>query len=292
MGLLDKAMNLRAAYTHQKRGYRLEERKEFSIVRGVLSKLGLPTANFDKNLSTLLINEDYNDPYSTGNNAMIAGTYNARTNILNLPENEEDTIHELFHMASNDLDNKETLDGCKIKTLGSTFGTSFNEGIADYFTSLAVSNYTFRYPYEALIVKYIAKVYGYDIFREHFNGNAQAFYDAFKNDKPFILSLGVLLDKFHEISQKCILSGNPLSFKENADEASEAFISAMGGFLTLLQLKNIDETEFLDELRALMNTQNSEYITAINSFFELRSRNHGIDNVLKDITLEEGVGLK
>lgn len=273
-------MNMRKIYSKAKTGYKLEDKKEFALVRSTLSRYGLPTKNFDINLSNLTINTKYQ---SESDNSFRIGVYYPRNNVLNMPNDNDDFIHELFHMASNDASN-DTLGGCKIRGIKGIFGLSLDEGIAEYFTSLAKSDYVIRYPYEAFFASYIAKIYGMDIFKEHFNGNAIEFYSSFKQDEPFIRNVVSALDQYHESIQKFDFFGKD---KNSYDNTCNYFIDFVCEFVKLLQLKKIDENEFLNDLKNIMNDEKNEFVTLINAFFEY-STYRGKDNIYKTIREEIG----
>ena len=285
MDLYDKMLNLRKAYDKESVGHKLEEKKEFSLVRSILTKYNLPVNNFDNNLGTLIINEKYNEDSSFEKNEFISGSYYYKNNLLNLPDNTGDFVHELFHMASNDMSKSSYYEGCRIRKEKGIFGTSLNEGITDYFTSLALPDYKSKYPFERLIASYIAKIYGMDIFREHFNGDAIAFYSSFKQDEPFIRNIVMFLDNYHAATQYFYLSGKKID-KEYSDKVSDFFIDFVCEFIKLLQLKKIDESEFLKDLMALMNSDDT-YVNLINVFFEF-STYKGKENIFK--TIKEEIG--
>ena len=263
MDFMKKITDIRRAYG-EKSGYKLEDREEFGTVRAILTKFGMPTRNFDSNLSTLIINEEET------NSEYVAGTYIARTNTLNMPSEKADRVHELLHMASNDMDHPDELEGCKTRGPSGLFGNSLNEGITDYFTKLAMPKYMNKYPYEAFFVHYINKMYGMDVFREHFNGDAKAFYASFKQDELFIRSFVQELDKFHNLSQEFFKrpQDQPLD-KDQADKISDAFIDCVSSFVKLLLLKKLDEKEFLQDLNALMSSNDNDYVNLIDMFFIL-----------------------
>lgn len=277
MDLFSKITGLRKSHAESPGGYKLEDRKEFALVRSTLTKYGLTINNFDKNLSSLVISEN-NEKAS----------YNYKGNIINASDETDDFIHCLFHMASNDIDKSDSFEGCKIKGPKGLFGTSLNEGISDYFTKLANHQYVTKYPYEAFFAYYISKIYGMDIFREHFNGDAIGFYASFKQDETFIRSFVACLDEFHSLSQELFQKPNgDIVEEKQANKLSESFIDCVSEFIRLLQLKKIDENEFLGDLESLMDDQVNDYINLINMSF-LFSTHKGKEDVIKSIKEETG----
>lgn len=294
MDLFEKAMNVRTLYSRNKVGYKLEDRREFKKVKDTLIKYGMPTKNFDSNLSMLEINEDFNKNTIYGKNDFIAGGYISNTNVLNPPTKEEDFIHELFHMASNNHSDKESLMGCEIRDVNSIFGESLNEGVADYFTSLSVDDYKSRHPVESFFAEYIAKIYGNEIYREFFNGDAIKFYESFKQDEAFIRNFVSFLDNYHRLIQRFYISSESGIIKtETANQISDAFIDCTCEFIRLLQLKKVNEKEFLDKLNEVFMDQENDFVTIINAFFRF-SAYKGTENIIYEIReeiVEEGLGL-
>ena len=246
MNLVSKITNLKRFYIRKTS----HNRKEFSIVRGTLTKYGLPTKCFDNNADTLIMDETDDKGYYY------------KTNTLKLPKKSEDLVCELFRMASNNFDNKETLTGCEIQNGNLIYAKSLDEGIIDYFTSLCFKNYKFIYPVESFFAYYLSKIYGFSIYREYFNGNAIEFFASFNNDEPFIRSFVDDLDKYHQYSN------NKLRNETNAVSASEALINCMVNFVKLLELKGLDEDEFLDEFINILNNDKNENVNLVNYYLK------------------------
>ncbi len=293
MSLLDKAKNMNKFYNYNKPEFKLEDQIEFGIVRDTLVKYGMPTKNFDNNLSVLSINKNHDKDAVD----YTAGAYLASSNTVSIPKERDDYIHELFHMASNDSSDKNSLIGCKIRIEDVIFGESLNEGITDYFTSLAVKDYESRHPVEAFFASYIAKIYGMDIFKEHFNGNAVNFYDAFGEDKRSIIEIIGYLDDFHEKVQgfykhkksqnsKDSQSTNNLEnikyLVTNANVVSAYFLDFVNEFVEFMQSKNLDAKEFVDSLGKMLDTEGNKFIDIINAFFSF-SKYKSKDNIIKKI---------
>ena len=285
MGLLDDAMDIRSKFGNVKKGYSVGDKKEFGIVRSTLVKYGLPIENFDKNLSNLVINEDY-DKDST---EVISGTYLYRTNVLNKPKTTEDFIHELLHMSSNLFENKELLPGCEIKNNNRNFGKGLNEGITDYFTSLCVSDYKSKYPIESFFASYISKIYGMNIFKEYFNGDAIKFYSSFGLDEPFIRNFVNYLDNYHyHLSNIMGLNSSSKAKESTAENVTDSFVDCVIEFAKLLQLKKIEEKSFIKELFNFINLD-SDNINFVNLMF-INSSYGGVEGVFEEIIdgMEEG----
>ena len=278
MGLLDDALDIRSKFGNVKKGYKLGDKEEFGIVRNILIKYGLPIKNFDKNLSSLVINEDYDKDGTQ----VIAGTYLYRTNVLNKPKTDEDFIHELLHMASNFFENTGLLPGCEIKNKKRNFGKSLNEGIVDYFTSLCVSDYKSRYPIESFFASYIAKIYGMNIFRDFFDGDAIKFYSSFGPDEPFIRNLVSYLDDYHYQLNSFFELDTSLEAKITIPEnVTNSFVNLASEFVKLLQLKKIEEKSFIDELYNFIKSD-SDNIKFINMMF-FNSSCEGVEGVIEKI---------
>ncbi len=287
MDLFDKMQNINKFYRINKKTHSIDEKKEFSKVRSTLAKYNLPTRCFDDNLVNLIINEDYDKSSINGSNPYIAGFYYYKTNTLNMPSNNDDLIHELFHIASNDFEKKDNLLGCEIKSTHGKFGTSLNEGIVDYFTLLTSDSYKSKYAVESFFASYISKIYGMDIFKEFFNGNAIDFYSSFKQDEVFIRNIVSLLDKYHSKIQSFYNNGKITI--EISDSVSDAFIDCVCEFIKLLELKKEDESEFLNSLSSLLSVEDNNYINLINglfSFSEYKSREKIISVIKEEVDME------
>lgn len=179
---LSKITNIRGSYGNYKSGYKLNDKKEFSKVRSLLSIFNLPTNNFDRNLESLIILEDK----TTGS------SYDIKRNQINNSGNENDFIHELFHMASF---NKES------GTFGSVnmsnhFGESLNEGITDLFTYLVDEKYEVKYPIEVYVASVLNDFYGNSFIDSHFKGDIKGVYDSFKGDKDSIIEVVSNMDEY------------------------------------------------------------------------------------------------
>ena len=164
-----------------KRGYKLEEKIEFIIVRNTLLKLVLPTSNFDNNLETLQI---INKSDGIG--------YNAKNNNISGITNGNELIHELFHMSSNI--NNETSDHGSL--ISNSIGYSLNEGLTEYLTSKAINKYEVKYPIEKYISEILINIYGIELLNKHIEGNPNELYNYFNNDKNTIIEIINNLDKF------------------------------------------------------------------------------------------------
>ena len=263
---LNKITNLRAYYSNSKIGYKIEDKKEFSIVRNILLKFGLPTKNFDDNLKKLVIESDN---YSSGT------AYDPNRTLITNPENSNDFIHELFHMASN---NKSTNSfGSIIYVDGNNIGNSLNEGITDLFTLYANNNYKQKYPIESFVALVLTDLYGNELLVNHFNGESKKIYDSFKEDKNAVSWLIMSLDEFTTANIKLqdsisMIGTKNIDFDEyNPDDLTESFIDSISLLLKLFLEK--DKKLFDNYSEILINEFDKDYdaINFLKQVFDMSS---------------------
>ena len=161
-------------------GYKLDDKKEFEIVRKTLILNGLPCENFDRNLERLVIEKSNIFDYVPS------------LCKIHVVPGYDNLVHELFHMAS-DRDNSGNLGSMYHRGIG----CSLNEGITDYMSNKALADYNMFYIFEAFYYKMLAKMYGGEkILVSHFNGNVDGVYDTFGDEKRLILDTTSELDKY------------------------------------------------------------------------------------------------
>ena len=183
---LDYITNIRSHLVNQKKGYSLNDKKEFSIVRSTLIRNGLPTVCFDKNLGTLVIDEGKDKSKSIG--------YDNTRNMITGISYGFDLVHELFHMASKG----ENSFGFILPTRnGKKIGYSINEGITDYLTFISSNNkYEKKYPVESFVAYYLIQRYGRKILDYHLSARTSDIYKLFGEDRDEVISMIQSLDRF------------------------------------------------------------------------------------------------
>ena len=223
---LSNITNLRAKYGNYKIGYKLSERKEFSKVRNFLSIFGMSTKNFDKNLESLIIEENKN----TGS------AFDVKRNQINNSGNENDLIHELFHMASFNKDNN-TFGSV---SLNNHFGESLNEGITDLFTYLVDEKYEVKYPMEVYVTSVLNDFYGNEFIDFHFKGDTKGLYESFIDDKEDVIDIVSNLDEYTKnniVLMDCLYnfgSGNIDKNTYNPDLLCDSLVDSVSGLLRLI----------------------------------------------------------
>lgn len=226
---------------YYKKGYNLEDKKEFGIVYDTLDRIGMDKSNFLAQLQSLTIIKE-NDP-----NSEISG-YNPKTNTINYTK-EEDLIHELFHMAS--LKEGKSDSGIIVieDDLRSNFG--LNEGITDYFTELAKFDAPCSYPFEKLVAESLSLLFGVNVFKGYFNNSYDEFINSFPEEIQIdIIDLLMNLDEYNQLTQS-IYSND--FFPEDIESVREIT------YLVLKSLCDISEYGFQnkDELINLFITRAS-----------------------------------
>lgn len=147
--------------------------------------------NYDKNLDSLMLIRQFEI-----NNGLNTGLYDADQNIIYFTEFNS-IGHEMFHVASNDLENK---------TMGidkkGTNGSALLEGITEYLfvdTFQVKNNYT--YSFEVAVAKVLRLIPG--VLRSFFMASYDEFINSF-NNKDTIKELNNELNVYNKISDYCL----------------------------------------------------------------------------------------
>ena len=279
-----------------KRGYQLSDKEEFELVRKTIVKYNLSPKNFDTNLSTLIIDEKYDDKGSLARNEYISGSYHATSNSINYPKILEDRIHELFHMASNDTSINNSATGIEQEGKTGKFGTSLNEGITDFFTRLTRPNYKCKYPVEEAFASFLSDMYGIKIYDNYFECNPQGFYEGFGPNQFLIRDFVTLLDEYHKKS---------LFFYENfrvdskqsmrlSSELTDLFIKCCVKFADIVAMNQGDMKKYLGDLRTKLSDHDnsiSEFINLAFIYSGFGDLNNVFKSVSEEISKKEGFGL-
>lgn len=239
---LNKILN----YRNIKIGYSVDDRKEFKMVRDCIIDRGYSPDLFDKNLSSLVLEEDMGksqlseiceyDPFLNKINGKMAGV---------------NFVHELFHMASNNEENKNvgimTKDG---------FAESLNEAITDYFTQLICTNYTPHYHFEVLFLESINYLYGFNIndkFKYYFLGESDQFFNSFNEDKDLIMSAVRELDAYTKLEFKNynILMNDLNEEKVPSEEIYSHLVNAFSIIIKMGNKKDIGD-DLLDDFEYMV----------------------------------------
>lgn len=281
---LDLIKNPRGYYAKQKKGYSLNEKKEFSIVRETLIRYGLPVKLFDKNLESLVIDEGKEQKKSIG--------YNDTKNMIFGVTSGFDLVHELFHMASKGEDSF----GSIMKIKGKNIGQSINEGITDYLTYLSSDNkYEIMYPIEVFVAQYLIQYYGREFLDYHFSSDTNNIYKLFGEDREEIISMLQSLDKFTMHKTEVIDNMN-MDNIENLNNMVEVMFNDL--ILSISKLLNIISKSSIDEMNKCF--ENFKRIfkrkSKANGFFNIISISsyRNFDTLFDEISknLEEGFGRK
>lgn len=160
-------------------------------IEDFLIKNGLPRDNFLKNRKTVTIVKDSNQSYST---------YNPSFNSIVYTDNDE-LLHELFHMSSSNGNNKST--GIT-KFIGDTkINIGLDEGITDIFASLIDKNSTCNNILEKICAQIFLDAFGFKIFNGYFNNSYHEFINNFdakiRDSVEYIMDL---LDKYYYLKNK------------------------------------------------------------------------------------------
>ena len=270
---MEKIMNPGKFFGATQIGYKLEDNPAFGVVRNTLVSYGMPTTLFDKNLRHLEMRKDNSKGNTLGE---VLGSYDPKRNKILEPSDSRDLIHEVFHMASNNPDETQNMG-----VLNYGFGVSLNEGITDlfsYFSTLQEENpeskYEIRYPVEKLFAEFLGSMYGFKIFRDHFNCNPKKFMDEFGEDKDRVQVLITELDKITQAKN------NIINMKEvDYNEMANAFINAFGGFIDLAISKNPSSGNIYFELIRSMLRQRIESVESFKAMMELSDYGN-MDNIM------------
>ena len=269
--LFDKITNIGKFYS-KKFEHKVTDREEFKVVRDALVKYGMNVSFFDRNLRDLTIKESNEGQF-------VMGSYNARTNSIMLSDDKYSFVHELFHMASNNSDNKNELMGVLQKdNRGYLFGSGFNEGITDYFTHLVYPEYEPAYPFEEKIISIISETFGIKSFANHFNADPKEFYNYFGRDMLFVMEISKHLDEYNK-SLYNLLSiidrNNIIEITKNYDflveKISNSITKVCDKLYELLELKGVDTQKYKDEISNLFNGNNPN-ITQLRSLLNANGR--------------------
>lgn len=233
-----------------KKGYKIDDRSEIKAVYDTLARSGMPVQNFLMQLQNLtLIKQDTKD-YRVGG-------YNPKTNTITYL-NDEDLIHELFHMASTEKDSKST--GITIYEGGlqedddedlvkSNYG--LDEGIADMFAEMADANSPSGYPFEKLCAETLRQIFGLQIFTGHFKNSYDTFIAGFPEDVQVdIVDLIYNLDEYHDLT-KSIYSGD--AFPEDVQSLEEITESILKSLVTIAEVVGKDKNEIIDFFNEKVN---------------------------------------
>lgn len=251
-----------------KKGYSLEDEKEFRIVYDTLMNYSMPTDNYLNNLKSLVISK------SNISSESVLGSYDAKRNVINKPSLSSDFVHELFHMASNINDGSPNV-GVYLKKGSHGFGKSLNEGITDFFTGLTDNKYEYRYPFESLIASSFCELFGKDIFKYHFDGKFKEFYNQFGEYSDLVIQVVSNLDNyFKELDNLSLGKGI------NISNLYDSFIDTSISFLELVN--NIDENKgivYFNRIKDMFNLENNN----VKSIKALLGSEYGLDSMFSEI---------
>lgn len=270
---MEKIMNPSKFYGASKIGFNLDDNPVFRRVRNTLVSYAMPTTLFDRNLKTLEMRKDNTKGSTFGE---VLGSYDPKRNKILEPSDSRDLIHEVFHMASNRKDDSQNMG-----VLEYNFGASVNEGITELFSYLSTLNennpddkYEIRYPIEKLFAEFLGSMYGFKIFKHHFNCEPRKFMDEFGEDKDRVQVLISELDKLTRAKNDFI------NMKEiDYNEMANSFINAFGGFIDLAISKNPSYGNAYFELIRGMLRQKIESVDSFKTMMELSDFGN-IDNIV------------
>jgi hypothetical protein len=125
------------------------------------------------------------------------------------------------------------------------------------------------------------------IFKEFFNGNANKFYTSFRQYINKIIPFTEYLDQIQKLTQECLEADDYFEEIDNkANEIVELLKKCINEFVKILQSKNIDVDEFLDEFSEMLNDKNNYFVTSFNLFFD-HSSYRSKDNFFETMKLEK-----
>ena len=269
-----------------KNGYKLEDKEEFKIVRDTLVKLGLSTKNFDYNLSKLIINNANNN-----------NTYSAYNNEINWPTLEEDRIHELFHMASNNFEEaSNNISGLEQEDKTGKFGMSINKGVTDYLTKEAKKDYRFKYPVEAKYVSFLTDMYGNKVLEPYALCEPNMFYASFGPNQLLVRDFVRELDSFNDLSYRFYrtFEANNIKSMRLASEVTDSFIKSFLNFYDLVAMNEGDIKKYMADMKTTLNTHDNiicDFIRIAFSYSGFGDPERVFNSIVEEIDKKEGLGL-
>lgn len=225
-------------------GHKIEDKKEFSIVREYIIARGCNPKNFDENLKSLILDEDttFYDYLRTVEEK--DPKYNPIFNKISGKAEGVNFIHELFHMASTRYIGVDE-SGVLYK---SGLGESLNEGITEYLTIEATKTKSVVYPLEVLFFEFLNQMYPQingKALDAYFSGNPDLFYNLFEEDKDLVLNAVSYLD-IYTTQRKKNYTGKGMDMSVN--EVYEALTDAFSVILNRFMEKDEDyANELIDD---------------------------------------------
>lgn len=230
-----------------KKGYKIDDREEIKVVHDTLVRSGMPIQNFLMQLQNLTLIKDATKDFGVGG-------YNPKTNTITYV-NDEDLIHELFHVAATENDSKST--GITIYEEGvqeddeddyvkSNYG--LDEGITDMFSEMANNQVPCGYPFEKLCAETLRQIFGLQVFTGHFKNSYEKFVAGFPEEVQVdIVDLIYNLDEYNDLT-KSIYSGD--AFPEDVQSLEDITESIIRSLVTICETVGKDKNqivEFLNE---------------------------------------------
>lgn len=242
----------------EKKGYTVDSMPQIRKVSETLKKYEMPTSLFNENLKTLVIRK------SASLDKNVEATYIPKYNRITISDDKY-LSHELFHMASSD--GSSTTGVSYISNNGQIVGYGLKEGITEMFCALNDPDYETLYPCEKFVAETLCYIYGFNIFKSHFDNDPQGF--LLQTGNPTLAKeLMLILDKFSHSFENICKSLN-VSTKVDENDLYVARFSFEQILETLAYLfhttKREDKREFVSFIQNGLNKKEMEQVLILMS---------------------------
>ena len=216
---------------------------KIKIVEEFLIKYNLPRDNFSKNKKDVYLKKNIEQDDSTE----YSSTYNPTTNNI-VYINEDDIIHELFHMASSNRKDKST--GITRNINGKKVDVGLDEGITDMFASFVDKNMKIQHILEEISAEILFKTFGIQVFYGYFNNSYEEFISSFSGQVKYNIEyLLELLDEYHFL-KFYIYRTESTSELEKLHELSYDIVA---NFFDLYEVLNLDKNDLMELIQNLFS---------------------------------------
>lgn len=164
---------------------------EYGYMLNLLKKINMPNENFIKNCQTLILNKIDDKWY-------LLNGYDALNNLLYYND-KSNLVREFLHVASSNNFKEQGIIIKPCKFYSKSRGHAFNEGITDMFLELSTGEVGF-FVFEKLCAKFLAYIYGIDLFKVYFQNDDLAFREQIDDGyMRFLLNLDDYSDAMTKI---------------------------------------------------------------------------------------------